>query len=247
MAEEKRPGLLVRLAAGAWHVPAGVIFLLRRPALWGLAVLPSILGTVGLASGLVLGVLLAPSVAGRLALGRGGLTDAFDLLLEFGVWVGTVGLGLVLGLGASCLVTAPLLERLSVKVELEEKGVVQTSGSFLAIFARASYMPAAAPLVLLISLIPVVGPLLGVIVSAHALAAQETAPALARTGRGFRAQREWHRHWWAEGLGFGLAGLVLLPIPLVDFLLPPVLVVGATRLVLELQSEPADREDLPAG
>ncbi len=45
----------------------------------------------------------------------------------------------------------------------------------------------------------------------------------------------WHRRYRAESLGFGLAGLVILFLPLANLLLVPALAVGATRLVLELQ------------
>src|SRR3982750_4389999 len=43
----ERPRAPRRLAAGAWHVLAGFGFLLRRPRLWPLALLPAILARPG--------------------------------------------------------------------------------------------------------------------------------------------------------------------------------------------------------
>src|SRR5262245_24541167 len=51
-----RPGAMRRAGAGAWHVAAGFAFLLRRPSLWPLAVLPTLLMVVCLASGALFAV-----------------------------------------------------------------------------------------------------------------------------------------------------------------------------------------------
>ena len=42
-ARPRRPSLPLRAAAGAWHVPAGFGFILRRPGLWPFAALPAAL------------------------------------------------------------------------------------------------------------------------------------------------------------------------------------------------------------
>ena len=39
--ESGRPGPFWRALAGAFHVPAGIAFLLRTPKLWPLAALPA--------------------------------------------------------------------------------------------------------------------------------------------------------------------------------------------------------------
>jgi uncharacterized protein involved in cysteine biosynthesis len=104
-------------------------------------------------------------------------------------------------------------------------------------FKGALYFLGAAPGVLLLSLIPLVGPPLGILWGAHALALQQTDVPLARRGMGFSARRAWHRRWRAESLGFGLAGLVTLLVPLANFLLAPALAVGGTLLVLELEED----------
>ena len=68
-----RPSAPVRAAAGAWHVPAGLGFILRRPGLWPMAALPAVLAFVLIFLGLVLGVFLGPHVEARLAPAPGRL------------------------------------------------------------------------------------------------------------------------------------------------------------------------------
>jgi len=70
---------------------------------------------------------------------------------------------------------------------------------------------------------------------------------LSRRGLGTKAQVFWHGSFWGEGLGFGLAGLVLLAVPVLDFLAIPALIVGGTRLALELEEPPAGDPPSPAG
>src|SRR3989454_7275050 len=61
------PGSLRRLAAGAWHVPAGFTFLFRHRRLLPLAILPVLLVVVFLIAGMVLGAFVGPAVESRLA------------------------------------------------------------------------------------------------------------------------------------------------------------------------------------
>src|SRR5438046_4190088 len=51
----ERPGIFRRAAAGAWHVPAGFVFLARTPPLWPLAILPAVLAVACVVGGLFLG------------------------------------------------------------------------------------------------------------------------------------------------------------------------------------------------
>jgi CysZ protein len=92
--------------------------------------------------------------------------------------------------------------------------------------------------VLLLSLVPVVGAPLALLWGGHALALQQTDPALTRRGLDFQARRRWHRRFRPESLGFGAAGLALLLVPIANLLLIPALTVGATRLVMELDDQP---------
>jgi uncharacterized protein involved in cysteine biosynthesis len=80
----------------------------------------------------------------------------------------------------------------------------------------------------------------GTLWGAHALAFQQTDAPLARRGRDFRARREWHRRYRAESIGFGLAGLVTLLVPILIPFIGPVLTAGGTLLVIEFE------EGLPA-
>ncbi|HEY6555456.1 MAG TPA: hypothetical protein VI669_19015, partial [Vicinamibacteria bacterium] len=57
----------------------------------------------------------------------------------------------------------------------------------------------------------------------------------------FAHKKIWHLRWRAEVVGFGLAALVALLIPLLNAFLPPALAVGATRLVLDLEGLDAEQ------
>ena len=59
---EARPAAFWRGLAGAFHVPAGMLFLLRTPKLWPLALLPIVLTTFLLVGGFVGGIFAVPVV-----------------------------------------------------------------------------------------------------------------------------------------------------------------------------------------
>jgi uncharacterized protein involved in cysteine biosynthesis len=160
----------------------------------------------------------------------------------------------MLGLGVALLLVAPVLERLSRKAE--EHVRVPPPGQrtpwrweMAQSFKSALYFLAAAPVVLLLSLVPVVGAVAGLAWGAHALAVQETDLPLTRRGFDFRGRLRWLRRFLAESLGFGVAGLVLMVVPCANFLLAPALTVGATLMVLELdeQLSPIERSTLARG
>lgn len=102
------------------------------------------------------------------------------------------------------------------------------------------YFLAAAPLVFLLSLIPLVGPIIALVWGAWVLALQQTDSPLTRRGLDLATRKAWHRFWRAESMGFGLAGLLLLP--LTNVLAGPVLTIGGTLLVLELEQDAADQQ-----
>ena len=104
-------------------------------------------------------------------------------------------------------------------------------------FRGTFFFLAAAPGVFLLTLVPVVGPPLALLWGSYALAFQQTDSALARRGLTFADRRDWHRYWKLECMGFGLAGLVTLVVPLAGFLVGPALAVGGTLLVLELEDQ----------
>jgi CysZ protein len=242
----RRPSLPVRAAAGAWHVPAGFGFLLKRPGLWAFTALPVVLAIVLVFLGLVLGVFLGARVEGRLAPAPGSVPVWVELPVSLLLWTATLGSGVFLGLGTALALASPILDRLSRQVEARARGRAADSGKGLrweaAQALRGSlYFLAAAPGVFLLGLIPVVGPFLSVAWGGRAVAFQMTDPALTRRGLSFREKRLWHRAWRAESMGFGLAGMVGLLVPFANLVLGPALVAGGTLLVLDLEDVDAER------
>ena len=231
-----------RAGAGAWHVIAGFAFLIRRPRLWPLAALPVVLAVVCLAGGFFAALFAIPWLEQTLLPERGKVTAGIAIVLYLALLVGTLAAGVITGLAVAMLLAAPVLERLSHKVETYVRvDVIEPPGGWkwelAQSFRGALYFLAAAPGVLVLSLIPVIGPPLGLLWGAHALALQQTDVPLARRGLSFRARRDWHRTWRAETMGFGLAGMVTLVVPFANFLLAPALAVGGTLLVLELEED----------
>jgi CysZ protein len=243
-----RPGFVRRVAAGAWHVPGGFAFLLRRPGLWPLAALPTALAVVLMLLGASLGLYLIPRAEAAVAAAPGARALWVELPTTLLLWVAMVGSGVFLGLGLALLLASPLLERLSKQVEARVRGAAIETGRGLAWETAESlrgglYFLVAAPGVLLLGLVPLVGPLLSAMWGARALALQMTDPALTRRGLGFAARWRWHREWLPESQGFGMAGMVGLVVPFANLLLGPALVVGGTLLVLALEPLEAVSED----
>lgn len=242
------PGVLRRGGAGAWHVFAGFWYLLRHPPLWPLAVLPTLLAAVCVIGGLFLGAYSMRWLEGVLLPAPGRLSAGLGVVLMLALGVGAVGAGVMLGLGVALLLSAPILERMSRRVEEQVRGQVPSGGGWrfelAQSFKSALYFLAAAPVLILLSVVPVVGPALGIAWGAHALAMQQEELPLARRGLDFGARLRWHRRFLAESFGFGLAGLVLLVVPCANFLLAPALTVGGTLMVLELDEDlaPPDRK-----
>jgi uncharacterized protein involved in cysteine biosynthesis len=240
-----RPGLVLRAAAGAWHVPAGLGLLLQNRSLWSLSILPTAVAAVLLNLGLVAGAFLAPQIETRLAPSQAHLPAVLGLALTLSLWFGVVVATTALGLALALLVTAPLLERLSRKVEaqLGGRGAVRVPSerwSFIFSMRSGLVFVGAATLALGLAIVPLVGPILSAALSAPLLAYQAIDPALTRRDFRFGQKKSWHLRWRGEVVGFGLAALVALLVPLVNAFLPPALAVGATRLVLDLDTLDAD-------
>ncbi len=231
-------------------MPAGIALLLRTPRLWPLAALPLALAAALLLGGL-LGGLFAVPFADELVASQRDQRGLLGLLFAVALWVGLPIAGLLLGLGLALLLAAPILERLSIAVERLLRGESRDSGlglrwELLQCLRVALYFAVRTPGMFLVSLLPLLGPPLGVLWAAHALAFQMTEPTLQRQGMDFWARRLWHQRHRAESLGFGLAAFLTLFVPLANLLLAPSLAVGATRLVLELQDEPSGQLPAPA-
>jgi CysZ protein len=225
--------------AGAWHVPGAFGFLVRQPRLMPLAALPAAIAAACVGGGLVAGTYAGPAIEAALAPAPGRVPEAVGVLLAISVWIATLTAFLALGLASALLLAAPVLDVLSRQTERLERGLaVDLSRGLRWEIAQslrsALYFLAAAPLVFLIGLVPVVGPPLGALWAARALSFQLTEPTLVRRGLAFGERRSWHRRWRPESFGFGLIALLVLVVPCANFVLVPALVVGGTRLVLEL-------------
>jgi CysZ protein len=245
----RRPSLPIRAAAGAWHVPAGFGFLLRRPGLWPFAALPVVLAVVLVFAGLVLAVFVGARVEARFAPAPGSVPVWVELPISLLLWTAILGSGVFLGLGVALALASPALEVLSSQVEARVRGQRPgasgrgTAWEALQALRGSLYFLAAAPGVFLLGLVPLVGPFLSVAWGGWALSFQMTDAALSRRGMTFADKRRWHRSWRAESLGFGLAGMVGLLVPLANLILGPALVAGGTLLVLDL--EDVDAEHTP--
>jgi CysZ protein len=242
----RRPSPPIRAAAGAWHVAGGFTFLLRRPGLWAFAALPVVLAAFLVILGFLLGFFLGARIEARFAPASGSAPLWIELPVSLLLWVATLGSGIYLGLGIALALASPILDLLSRQVEMRARGRAGESGRGIRwevaqAFRGSLYFLVAAPGVFLLGLIPVLGPFLSLAWGGQAVAFQMTDPALTRRGLSFREKRLWHRAWRAESMGFGLAGMVGLLVPLANLVLGPALVAGGTLLVLDLEDVDAER------
>jgi uncharacterized protein involved in cysteine biosynthesis len=237
------PGLVRRAAAGAWHVPGGFAFLARRPRCWLLALLPAALCVGLMAGGFVLGLYASPTIESTLVRRLGSPSGWLGIAVALALWFAIVGAGILCGFAIALFLAAPVLDKLSRWVEAAARGEAPDAGASLRwevaqSVRSAVYFVSRMPAILLVGLVPVLGPVLSGLWAAHALAFQNTDAALGRRGLDFAARRQWHRRYRAESLGLGLASLVCLVVPCAGFLLAPALVTGGTLLVLELTEPP---------
>ncbi len=249
-----RPGVLRRAAAGAWHAAAGFGFLLRHPSLWTLALLPGVLASFLLACGLFAGIYAIPQFEAAILPDRQGLSDWLELPLLLSLWGGVALAGLITGLAIALVVSAPLLERLSWRVEEGVQGSPELAQpprwKLVGSLTGTLYLAVLMPGVLLLGVVPLLGPALGGLLGAHALVFQLAEGPLARRGLDLSARRAWHRRWRAESLGFGLAGVAALLAPGVNILLAPTLApalaAGAALMVSELELSAGKESDGPS-
>jgi CysZ protein len=248
-AEPDAPGAIRRAAAGAFHVFSGLWFLLRNPGLWPIAALPAMLAAAGILGGVVLGAFSIRWFEESVLPAQGSMSAVASLLLTLAFWAGAMAAGILAGLAVALMLASPVLDLLSRRVEERQNGGAPAVGAglrweILEAAKGIAFFLAAAPVVLIVSLIPLVGAPIALLWGSHALAVQQTDPALTRRGLAFKARRGWHKRFRAESLGFGVAGWALLLIPFANLLLVPALTVGATRLVMEL--DPFDARARPA-
>jgi uncharacterized protein involved in cysteine biosynthesis len=230
---------LRRLALGAWHLPKAFLFLLRRPRLWPAALLPAVAAATLMALGFGVGVIAGPHLEAAVLQRSGPWPSWTDAAVGLCVRVVALVAGVLGGLGLALVLAAPLLDRLSRNVEIAARGQVLNRESELRWEVQQSIRGAAyfilrMPGIVLVGFVPFVGPPLSALWAAHALAFQNTEPALGRRGLAFEGRRTWHRLHRPESLGLGFASLVCLLVPCAGFLLAPALVTAGTLLVLDL-------------
>jgi uncharacterized protein involved in cysteine biosynthesis len=238
---EVRPGRVRRVAAGAWHLPAGLLSLVRHARLWPVAAFPTLLGALLLLGGLFLGVFALGAVERALAPTPGRVPAWLALATTLGLWTTTALLGLLVALALTLLISAPLLDRLARRRDtLAGERAARLRWDMSECFRGPLWFVASLPLVALVGLLPVLGPVAAFVVAGAALGRQTLEAALTRLGYDAGARRAWHREWRWESLGFGLAGLMALVVFGLNFLLAPALALGAQRLVAEIEQPTAD-------
>jgi len=189
---------------------------------------------------------VAPQIETRFAPSPAHTPALLGLALTLSLWFGVVVATTTLGLALSLLVTAPLLERLSRKVEAQLGGrgagrVPSERWDFALSMRTGLVFVGTALAALCLATVPLVGPFLSAGLSAPLLAYQAMDPTLVRRDMAFAQKKFWHLRWRAEVVGFGLAALIALLVPIVNAFLPPALAVGATRLVLDLEALDAEQ------
>ncbi|MBN2370614.1 MAG: EI24 domain-containing protein [Vicinamibacteria bacterium] len=233
-----RPSFIRRGGAGAWHVLSGAIFLARHASCWPYVLAPAVFSVFFLAAGLFAGVFMLNSIEGRFLPDSARPGEWTMLAFRFGLWLTTLAAATLAGLAVVLFLSAPIMNRLSCRVEQRVRGTAVAKAPSLAweivsSFRGSLYFLGAAPLVLLVGLIPILGPPLAALWGSFALAFQQTDPILARRGLALKGRGHWHREWRWESVGFGAGGLLMLP--LLNILIAPILTVGATLLVLEIE------------
>ena len=112
----------------------------------------------------LLGLLLAPRVQAAILPEAGRYPEWIALPTSVLLWIATVGAAAFLGLGIALALASPLLEQLSRRVEARARGlaagrVARTRVRARPVAARDGLLPGAAPVLLLLGFVPIVGPL----------------------------------------------------------------------------------------
>ena len=239
---------VVRFLAGVSYIPGGVVFLLRNPRLWPVAISPLIVAAILLMIGIFSGAFWAGRVEQSLFGGSLRASPAwFSFVVVTGLWAGSLAAGAIIALAVAFALLGPLFEKLSQRVEelsgLAVRGSKGLHWELVQSVKTAAYFALSAPIAILLGLIPFLGPILALGFTGHRVAFQSTDSVLLRRGMDFLERQAFHRRFRPETVGFGVASVLLFP--LMTVLAVPVFVVAATRLVNDLEAvrdQPTDEE-----
>lgn len=240
---------------GALWPLRGARIILVNPRLWGWVIVPAVINATLLFLGITAVLSLTPTVLSWLW----PVPPGAGLLIRTLWWVVAVLLmGTLLTLTAvgtyflSGLVALPFLDQLSDRVEVMQIGPREQATSWAEFFGDIGVSMLHTVLglltwavamisLLVVGLIPVVGPpveaVLSLCVTALLLSREMMDGPLSRRRVGYLAKlRTVWRHT-PTTLGFGLVVAALLWVPLLNFLLLPVAVVGGTLMYLSFEAQ----------
>lgn len=257
---------LVRMASAGARAPGrvgggflclcrGQLFVLRRPRLWPLGLLPAfvtfaVLGTVIVL--LAVGAFDLVAWATPFADGWSArVRDVVRALVAVALVVLAGWVSVLAFVSLTLLVGQPFYERLSKLLDEElgnapaepdepwHEGLRRSAGETVTMLLRTV---AAGALVFLVGLLPVAGqvaaPVLGALVGGRLLALELLAPAMERRGRRLGDRVTLARRHRGAVHGFGVPAFLLFLVPLLNVLLMPGAVAGATLLVRDLVDGP---------
>jgi uncharacterized protein involved in cysteine biosynthesis len=231
-----------RLASGALLPLRAAGFLAARRALWPLALLPVVLTAIGIVAGTIAAVPLSAKLLAALWAEPSGWLAAAWWIARGAVFLVLVYVGAV---AFPVVVAAPLMERLSVRVEELELGTAGSAGGIgrataevltgvRNTLARTGLLLLGHAILLPSLLVPFAWPILAFLWTAWWSSVEWLDLPMARHLHGFRAVRRGLAAVRPFGFGMGctLAGLFLLP--LANLLVVPVGTVAGTLLYCEL-------------
>lgn len=261
----RQGGALRRFGRGLRYPMAGLGQLARTPALWKhaalivalalVAMVGVVWSTVRWGGAVVAGIWAGPEETDGV---WGSVLTGLHAIYAFVLWVTLALLAYYVWLIVSSLVTAPLKDALSERVEERRTGRAGPPLSAAALLAEvgrtlrveggklAVYAAVMLPLYALSFAVPGVGQVLlsifGWYFTSLFLAFDYLDWPMARRGMGFRARWRAMARDRALALGFGTACWVLLLVPFLNVLLIPGAVVGGTNLFVDLDEAGAFAE-----
>lgn len=232
---------------GAHYLIRGLTIWARQPSLMLLGALPALLVSAVLTGAIVALAINASRLAQALTPFAGdwsaSIRDGLRLALSVGLVVAAIGLSVLAFTWLTLLVGSPAYDRISAAVDQMYAGITAAPQPWTVQLRRAvgnalrtlGVSLAMGMLVLLIGLIPVVGPVAApvtaALVGAWALAVDLTGTPCEARGLNLTQRRALLRRQPRTTFGFGLACYLLFLIPLGAVIATPAAVAGATLLV----------------